>query len=439
MKSMPLMDMAHAWSFATKVGGRKITPRAAEVQRILRTKLRTAERFSLDNDAVKLITRLSHEQERMEGWSVLARLPYDVMWVEYDLHVHLNELVAMGKNRTGPDDYDSPERLGFLLYRDSTDPNCPRWIAHTFVEFDHEGVASPEWFCPVFDPEGDAKWPIRGSQFWNKPTLSLRPNFPKMKVHMDVALKSGDALDADGKPFTLPEGVDRARMEIECDAEVMLAGMVQTSNVPGDSIRVKKAVGADGKHRIVPETDLPLLKGPEWLMPRLAATLDPWWDALFENEPDVINKHAIKQINESAGGTRWLIAMLAAINGLPRDVRWREPRTGRHSVGMYTMPYFGSSTIELTVPRENRLIHAKRMLDKAGKHARHLRRHKVIGHWRVIDRGKPRNYICRHIPAITERNHAICERCQMLVTWIESHERGDATLGIVNHDYEVKT
>ena len=68
MKPMSLMDEVHAWTFATKTNGYRVTPAMAEVQRTFRAKLRAAEHFSLDDDAVRLITYLADEErDRLEG------------------------------------------------------------------------------------------------------------------------------------------------------------------------------------------------------------------------------------------------------------------------------------------------------------------------------------------------------------------------------------
>jgi hypothetical protein len=64
-QDMPLMDKVHAWTFATKVDGIKVNPAAADVQRTLRAKLKAAERFSLDDDAVRPITQLDCDQVRL--------------------------------------------------------------------------------------------------------------------------------------------------------------------------------------------------------------------------------------------------------------------------------------------------------------------------------------------------------------------------------------
>ena len=104
---------------------------------------------------------------------------------------------------------------------------------------------------------------------------------------------------------------------------------------------------------------------------------------------------------------------------------------------MNQLPYFGSSVISLAIPAEDRLAYARKALDKAARQEAQRRRlHTVRGHWHVVD-AKPVTHLCRHFPTMVEDGLAVCERCERLVRWIESHERGDPTVGIVDHRYEV--
>ena len=412
-REMLLMDQVHALTFAKKLGGFKVDAAVADVQRTFRAKLRAAERFVLDDDAVRLVTRLSYEHyERFEGWSYLSRLPHDPMWIEYNATVQGQEIRAIEGREFKP--VSAKSRTGFLIHCDATDPLCPRWVACCFATTE-AGDAVSEPFSIVFDPEGDDKFPVRGSQFWRKPTLSLRPpGFPR-------AVMSTPILETDG-------GVGPPAF-FECDPELALSGLFYRHKIDLGDV---PTLGEDGLYH----AGGPVL-GPDWLTPRLAMIADPLWDAMFAGRPSELDKIIIGRVGKNDDGPCWLIAMLAAINGLPRDVRFHAARKGRHSVGMYTMPYFGSSTVSIVLPQENRLIRAREILDKSAKTERHLRRHKVRGHWRVVQKGVKVTYLCRHLPIMVENGLAMCERCEMLVRWIEAHERGDSTLGVVAHDYEV--
>ena len=130
---------------------------------------------------------------------------------------------------------------------------------------------------------------------------------------------------------------------------------------------------------------------------------------------------------------RLIIAFLSAINALPYGTKRIEPGPGHHTVGMNRLPFFGSSTITFTIPRENHVVYASKALTKAAGALRR-RRHAVIGHWRVIERGK-RELVCRHLPVEVKDNVGHCSCCGLTVRWIKAHERGDASVGIVEHNY----
>lgn len=413
---LSLMDAVHAWTFQKKALGRGLLPGTADVQLAYRVKLRQAQRFVVDDDSVRLVCRLSHELDRLPHWALLARLPYDIVWFEFDLHVKVREFEVMHSlpAKFNPDEV--AERIGYLMFRDTrSEDKITRWICHGFVSA--KGVASPEFLAYVYDPEGDARFPTRGSQFWRQPTWSLRPNAPRVPILIPSTNSGGSAVHT------------------ECDLELLLGGLFETKGKTGGY--AGRMVDGD----IYLTDDEEPLAGPAWLTSRMAVIVDPWWDAhlaeRLKTDPDRFNQIMFIHARENRGHLRWIVTLLAAINGLPKDIQYHHARTGKHSVGMYQLPFFGSSTISIGIPRENRLIHARKLLNRESR-AAHRRRHSVIGHWRIVERGKlPAGIFCRHIPTLVEGSLAVCERCGLLVRYIESFERGDATLGYVQHKYVV--
>jgi hypothetical protein len=99
-RDLSLMDMVFAQLYASKPFGLKDNPASAAVGRAQRQRLKLAQRFVLDDDAVRLIVNLQLEHRSFakvgaliratpirEDWLALARLPHDVMWIEFNSQV----------------------------------------------------------------------------------------------------------------------------------------------------------------------------------------------------------------------------------------------------------------------------------------------------------------------------------------------------------------
>lgn len=390
-RDLSLMDMVFAQTYASKPFGLKDNPASDAVVRAQRQRLKLAQRFVLDDDAVRLIVNLQLEHTSIakvdalikatpirEDWLALARLPHNVMWIEFNSQVEGIAARDAGLKEIDLDKW--VERTGYLIFKDG-EQTATRWVCHEFYsakEDDGRILVHPGAIAYVFDPEGDDRSPLRGSHLWKSPTLSLRSGLPTGLVG-----------------------------ETPVDHELLVTGML---NIDDDG----SVVG------------------------RVAVIAEPWYDAHVEiaTNAEGLNKLISTKTDEGHHQFARLITMLAVINGLPHEVRLRAPNPGKRTVGMHQLSYLSWSTISIAIPPEDQLITARKLLDKAGREARRLRRHTVRGHWRVVDR-KPVTHLCRHMPIMVENGEAMCERCERLVRWIDAHERGDETLGVVEHDYKV--
>ena len=384
---VPFMDQVHRMTFEPKPGGLKMTPQARAVMARHRVALRRAERFVLDDDAVRLVCHLSHEKQKLASWSFLARLPFDTFWVEFNLHAKVAEFEKMRSLRVKFEPGEVSPHWGMLFQRDLPGSTSPRWVVSQFCQVGDDAVL-PAILGFVFDPEGEAHSTPRGSDLWRTPTLSLRPGF-------------------DRRAPMLQE--DTGEQE-ECDWEYLAAG---------DFHR-------DSGGRLVPG---------DWFLNRGAVIVEPYWDAMGRMTNHII----AEEMKEQAGMVRWIVAMLAAINGLPRDLVIVSTRPGKQSVGMNVLPYFQHRTIKILMPKEDRVSWSVRNLDRTLRNTPRAW-HQVIGHWRIIEKGKvvgraPGQPWCRHIPTMVEHGVGMCERCQLMIRWIPSHTRGDPNLGIVEHTY----
>ena len=249
--------------------------------------------------------------------------------------------------------------VGYLLFRDSDGPS-PVWIAHEFYQSPSTGEPYVGMLAYVFDPEGDTMWPVRGSRYWRAPTLSLRKGFPRMPVEI-TGPRHHD------KPITI---------KADAAPEIALCGIFQ----PSEEIEIKEA----GDITALTEA----VTAPPWFVNRGAVIVDPWWDHYYaerwKTDADRVNRLLMHEINECRGVMKFIIALLAAINGLPRDVRPILTKPGKRPVGMNMLPYLGHSHLKIELPRDNRVVWARQTMDHTA-HARGRREHYVLGHWRVVE------------------------------------------------------
>lgn len=125
--------------------------------------------------------------------------------------------------------------------------------------------------------------------------------------------------------------------------------------------------------------------------------------------PGVRPMQAEEMIAEFVGELRFVWALLSTINDIPVGIKHVRPAKGYIARGRYRS-YFQHSVISLVLPkgRDPRVV-ARKVVELSRRRA-----HQVRGHWR-------RDW--RH-----EGNRI----------WIREHQRGDASLGMVVHDYAVK-
>jgi hypothetical protein len=120
--------------------------------------------------------------------------------------------------------------------------------------------------------------------------------------------------------------------------------------------------------------------------------------------------------------------LLATINDLPVIIERIEPSRGYISRGSYKK-FLSHSVVHLTVPetRWHKIAHKMTVLIRR-------RAHQVRGHWRVDWHARPIK-ICEH----DWDAEMTCRKCGGHKLWISEHQRGDASLGFVTHDYDVTT
>jgi hypothetical protein len=137
-----------------------------------------------------------------------------------------------------------------------------------------------------------------------------------------------------------------------------------------------------------------------------------------ENEP--------QQIWKLRASLRLLWLLLATINDLPISIQNIEPSHGFIARGSYKK-FVTHSVIHLTVPQTRWRKLTAKVLTLLRRRA-----HQVRGHWRK-DWRQPLSKLCEH----EFDDQMVCRRCHGHQIWIHEHQRGDASLGFVTHDYDV--
>jgi hypothetical protein len=91
------------------------------------------------------------------------------------------------------------------------------------------------------------------------------------------------------------------------------------------------------------------------------------------------------------------------------------------------------SVLKLNIPGH---VNVKRLARRIIAYARR-RAHMVSGHWRMFPTPQPCMHSLHQWSATDPEGHAACSVCHSKRTWIHPHQRGDAALGWVTHDYSV--
>jgi len=143
-----------------------------------------------------------------------------------------------------------------------------------------------------------------------------------------------------------------------------------------------------------------------------------------------VAKDVLKLMMEWAGTPRRMWALLSTINDLP--IGFREVRQSKGYMARRNYHKFlDHKVVTLSVPQTQFAYLAKQVIAAARRRA-----HVVREHLR-IDRFHPPSALCDHAWTTDEEGHLSCSLCKGRKLWIKEHQRGDASLGWVTHDYRV--
>jgi hypothetical protein len=138
---------------------------------------------------------------------------------------------------------------------------------------------------------------------------------------------------------------------------------------------------------------------------------------------------------EGRGDLRFICTMLAMLNHVPTTYVHR-PAKGNYRARLRNIPYLDNRLLTIHCGRRQ-IVNVVDHAMKGAIGARHHKRHEVRGFWRDVEYGKALRG-CQHEPIERDGDYCLCRKCGHLLRWIDHHERGDATLGWVRHDYNVE-
>jgi hypothetical protein len=399
MLDTPFMDAVNRATYHELTPGGHKDPGHRALLARTRQSLRSATRYSIDDDTVRLVCHMTREIKRMELWSILARLPFDRVWIEFDCHTKVREFEKMGTlaNPFNPDEVS--QQVGYLIEKD-LDSNT-RWVAQEFINLRPFGSVVTQPNMIVFDPNGSPIQPCRGSVRWKQVTLSARPGMPKAPIQV------------------LNEGRHLALKGHEMDVELGMMGLLEPQTL------------SDGTT---------IMTAPEWVSNKMAVIADPYYTQWVGNIKDgsVLNRTLYADALERTGMTKFLMTLLAMINDLPKATK-HIARTGSQFTKQGPVKYLDHHTITITVPKGLQRRSISRLLDKAAVKASRAW-HPVRGHWSVVEYGKQPAGLCKHEPTEVDGDYALCCKCERKIKWREfPHGRGDPRLGVITHDYHVTT
>lgn len=375
-------------------------------------KIKQAERFVLDRDALDAIVRASvvttpRDVRRLEGMLTLARLPHRKMFVEYDLFTKHDVGYKVGTIANVPETGDKG-RAGWLLERVKEDDPC-LWTALYVTNYNDGNVSfGAVGFLVCTDERG---LPV-------SPRLTMEPEldpkeeerrFEGQYVFNDMLILPHQLKDEsyhESNYGVLPWG-----LFVQRDNDSQPIQMVVTERL-GIAVRV--------------------------MLPRQAHQVYPRW-MNDEEKKNFIADRTGDALFESRGDVRFLVTMLSLLNSVPiRAVARPHSGSKARMVGTKMVRYMDHSTIRINLSSTESVQRLYKIVQQRAKQ----RRHEVRGFWRTYQRGDfpcSRWPVDKHVwvPMHDGGPPVKCAHCDSWRVWVDEHERGDASLGWVRHDYEV--
>jgi len=303
--------------------------------------IRQARPYTLDDDAVDLITEISSGKtiaDKLAIYRKLARLPFETIWIEFNYAARHVARVRLG-TIVGNMPEDSPIKMGWLLRRiDET-----TWRATTVAHFtsSKSGREVDTFGCDqILSTEGIINYKSTARD----PTIKSAIN--ELNAHRSAKLM-GRNDNIDVGPFqSYMWGFGSRNQE------------PNVISIPPHLARINA---------------IDLAPSFETIIKKISKT---------EKEKfDNTHKQMERSCRELQGDLRFLCAALALINEVPLTYN-NYQQSGVARVGGRLRPYMINRLVSISIPKKrgrvNKIMNMLRTAERA------IRRHEVSGHWRNI-------------------------------------------------------
>jgi hypothetical protein len=363
--------------------------------------------FNITNDALKVAFELSLDEPRKVAERLfMARLPFPRTWIEIDFHYKTN-LAQKTNVAIGVDD-ETPGRVGWLLQEDPGDPL--RWSSTTFISLDSE--RKPAWE------------PLREEML----TSTSFTCFMVDTANRAPPEKIGSILAIDDALLQKFVGVT--------DKDVPGINPIDPGMLPDHYWRDFRNIGwgySGGVEGISRRQAMRTVASPAALNNSINIGLEPMVKQLTPVASSNIEHMIMNSAVESRGDVRLIVALLSLINEVPIETTTTRKEGSFISAGR-PHKFLKNNLVRINIPARRPMKKIRAILNS--KVTFHKARHEVRGHWRTIVHKKDHTRKVRNPDGSFEE--IFFAKGQLERVWVNAHERGDASLGYVKHDYSVE-
>ena len=365
-----------------------------------RLAMRHARRFQLDNEFTRIATDVSSRTpaEKLLYRLQFATLPYDKVWIEFDLHVKVKAMREFhGATPTVVEGV--PRNMGLLIERVDN-------FMSTITMIGELDDADMKICVPLFSAY----------------IISL----DERELTQNVTLNGCT-------PFAL---LHRAGKMLEIFKNEELKDNELLVNISKGSLWGYATGGSGlvtGAHDFADRVRAPifLLQHGDLAFSRFYDFFELAGRNLYTTE---MSKMFTAEISEFSGMARWLVTVLAMLNEVPIRSHYVLP-THSIKIGFEKKPALDFHRLTLRVPKIRPVVFVERKLSNV---ERKHKAHEVMQHWRTYLVDNPCGYEQHQWEYDYDEGYRLCGKCMSFSRLIHEHVRGDPNLGWVRKDYVIK-